>query len=76
MSLSESPTREKLDMSAGRLYSGRGMKLSAAVLLAFVESFLPTRTLQVGPPNCKLYNVSIFFFTTILCFENIGSTLT
>lgn len=52
MSLTERPCAANLDVRLARLDVGGGMFLFAKVLLAVVESLLPSFTFQLGPPSC------------------------
>ena len=51
-SLVSRPWLLNLVMSAGRSMNGEGMLLLASVLLAVVESLLPSCTVHDGPPSC------------------------
>jgi len=52
MSLVERPCAANLEMRFWRLEVGGGMLLLAKVLLAVLESLLPSFTVQFGPPSC------------------------
>lgn len=53
ISLALKPCLEKEDMSWLRVEFGPGRLLLAALILAVVESLLPNRTFQLGPPSCN-----------------------
>ena len=56
-SLVSSPCLLKLLISAGKSMNGVGMLLLASVLLAVVESLLPSGTVHDGPPSFTIQKI-------------------